>query len=1026
MLGDCTGDGFKGIATNADAFVSLFETSSAGGDCWCEPAVVVLLDREDLCKQEQDSSSYREPATDWCTTNQSSQSKPICPSKSTRRRYPDPFDDSEMDSDSDSDWDADPDYKDTPEYQSDPGWDRLLSLHGIGRKHIPADDWIIHTFPTMYYYNWPSSYNMEEIALQHRHRITTSASHYNIDIGIGIEKNEIQKNATLQAEANLLWATLATLTTLTLLWTTNTTSHRQQQQQQGRQGQRQRQRRGWWSVEMIFIVSCLAMFYSILQQQLRSTTTTSNNHNNNNNNELSVFGSPLGSAPWWLRNNTSSNSNSNSNSNKTNGTATTTTTIATTTATTTKATAEQIAATTTNAEQIAVAEIVATAEHEQQQRQQQQQRQRQQRRQQALAKKAAAAAAAAVEAAPNAAATTYTKTNTNTRDVVLLPQEPFDRSLRTSPRVPSQASREYYDRLKLASVRLREDDDDDDSNNSSNNHSNHSNSNHNQKAFWSSPQAGSARAAAAAVAAAAAAAADNGDEYYGHQWVYWTKKLIPSCGDARVKGKLDLFEHFFGPGPVLFLNDDQASKDPDLNNDNENYNGSSDAAVAVANSGSVTTKSIRNDDDDEDDDVVVVVNATLEDELKTNIMVNNFLDDYIYRIDPRRTGLEKHNNGAPGQLTSCTKKKTRRELRAIAVSDERFYRQLRSTFRFNDRIKSFVKTHKFAKRIVVGVHVRAGNGERGDFQIKKRGIQNPDVFYKNMVDTIRLLIGKMQQAAAAAVAAAAVEATTPTAQQQQQQKLLEPPLVFVATDDPAVLDVLTKLLREDSNNNNNTIDGGVATVVEVVSFPQTHMETGKGVTFKKQEFESNEQCRENWISQIVDSLILGMADALVCARYSSFTQSMPLMTLFSDSIRAQNEHNAWRGAPDERRDEYADYDYNNNDENNENNSPRFANRLLCDSDKDGGAMKCFDDYVDWIQNRNMMYVGRGRFSLGDTRYNIENYNNNNNNNNNNNRSRRCNNNNNNNSSSSNLLAAAATTTTTTTTPTPTTPTTIEQ
>lgn len=48
--------------------------------------------------------------------------------------------------DSDSDPDRETNSKGNP---ADPGWDQLLSLHGIDRERIP--DWIICTFPKMRY-----------------------------------------------------------------------------------------------------------------------------------------------------------------------------------------------------------------------------------------------------------------------------------------------------------------------------------------------------------------------------------------------------------------------------------------------------------------------------------------------------------------------------------------------------------------------------------------------------------------------------------------------------------------------------------------------------------------------------------------------------------------------------------------------------------------------------------------------------------------------------------------------------------
>eukprot|EP00536_Pseudo-nitzschia_multiseries_P017694 jgi/Psemu1/52083/gm1.52083_g len=488
-------------------------------------------------------------------------------------------------------------------------------------------------------------------------------------------------------------------------------------------------------------------------------------------------------------------------------------------------------------------------------------------------------------------------TITITTDV--LPPEPFDRSLRTSPRVPSQSSREYFDRMRLKSVRRWK----------------RRRKSQQRVMFYTAccglghrlvKQAGSVRVIKR--------------EGYDHLWVFWTQKRGSTCGSRRAKGNLDMFEHLFGPGPVLFLDDGQADRDPDLKNYNDH-----DAAVALALAVNEPGS---------------IVDAALEAEL-TTIQVNTFMDEY-HKNHSNRLRFKKHLNGDPNQRPRCIQKKTRREIQWHAVTDERFYRQLRSTFRFNDRIRSFVARHRFAERIVVGVHVRTGNGETGDFEKKRRGIAKQEVFYKNMVNALHQLVGKMQAARLPSASETGREATPPG------------PLVFVATDDPEVVDVLSELLGKFG--------------VEAVSFPQVHMEGGKGVTYRNNDFESDEQCQENWISQVIDSMILGMSDALVTARYSSFTQSQPLMALFSDSIRAQHK-NGWRGNPDERRVKHAanfEYSYDGPDM----SGSRFANRLFCNSDEEGHGMKCFDDYVDWLQDRNIIYVGQ-RYRLHSGRFKFE-------------------------------------------------------
>jgi len=305
---------------------------------------------------------------------------------------------------------------------------------------------------------------------------------------------------------------------------------------------------------------------------------------------------------------------------------------------------------------------------------------------------------------------------------------------------------------------------------------------------------------------------------------------------------------------------------------------------------------------------------------------------FQYLEDHGLDGLMKHTDGSNDQDRICFAKKEREVLREIAVADERFYRQLRSIFRYNDRIRAFVEEHEFAHRIVVGVHVRTGNGEKTDFELKKRKINQQDTVLKQMAGTIHKLIESIARA-------------------RPSPRVVIAPLVFVATDEESVVNVLAGPLEELG--------------AEVIHFPQEYMESGRGVTYAKSDFASDDECLEGWISQVIDSMLLGMADAIVAARYSSFTQSLPLMTLFSDSIRAQQK-DGWRQGIQQRN----IFRSSEKGANHRDDDPRFANRLFCEADGSGVSMKCFDDYVDWALNDKPLVVGSD-FSLGRVRYQIE-------------------------------------------------------
>jgi hypothetical protein len=182
----------------------------------------------------------------------------------------------------------------------------------------------------------------------------------------------------------------------------------------------------------------------------------------------------------------------------------------------------------------------------------------------------------------------------------------------------------------------------------------------------------------------------------------------------------------------------------------------------------------------------------------------------------------------------------------VLVFEKAIFRLLRTLFRFNDRVRAFTNEHSFSERLVFGIHIRSGNGENGDFTLKKRGFHDIDSWIENRALSLSRLASKMRS----------------------NRSLSKPPLLFVATDETAVVDKLT----------NTTKPHGFSTV----SFPQRRPEEGTGVSYKSA--YKGESCHESWVAQFIDSIILGVSDVVVAGRYSSFTQAIPLFTVLADSI----------------------------------------------------------------------------------------------------------------------------------------------
>ncbi len=181
-------------------------------------------------------------------------------------------------------------------------------------------------------------------------------------------------------------------------------------------------------------------------------------------------------------------------------------------------------------------------------------------------------------------------------------------------------------------------------------------------------------------------------------------------------------------------------------------------------------------------------------------------------------------------------------------SDIRFYQQLQSRFVFRKHLDQFMLDHGFHEHRVIGIHLRAGNGEEEHFTYAGRHIANETIFISNLVELIKrfLILDDSQEKA-------------------------KPPLIFLATDTPYLVPTMANL----------TLHFGVSTVV----FPQIRVADHQGVTFSA--FSgTGRKCLLGWQAMMADMILLSETDLLIAARHSSFTQSMPISLLFH---RKENE-----------------------------------------------------------------------------------------------------------------------------------------
>lgn len=188
-----------------------------------------------------------------------------------------------------------------------------------------------------------------------------------------------------------------------------------------------------------------------------------------------------------------------------------------------------------------------------------------------------------------------------------------------------------------------------------------------------------------------------------------------------------------------------------------------------------------------------------------------------------------------GSVGTCDKCSTPDALRKIQT-DEQFYSELVDRFSYKERLEAFREEHHFNNHTVIGLHIRAGNGEQGDFLWKNRGISDEDAFLELVASGLEDI----------------------------SQDFLVPPLLFVATDTFSLIGRLRERLEG---------------AMPVVSYPQAHPEEGTGVA-RLWRSSAGEECLTNWESVISDMMMVSTSDMVVAGRASTFVHSMPMSLAF--------------------------------------------------------------------------------------------------------------------------------------------------
>jgi hypothetical protein len=173
-------------------------------------------------------------------------------------------------------------------------------------------------------------------------------------------------------------------------------------------------------------------------------------------------------------------------------------------------------------------------------------------------------------------------------------------------------------------------------------------------------------------------------------------------------------------------------------------------------------------------------------------------------------------------------------------ADIELFNSIRDRFRDQEKIDNFRRDNNFLNHTVIGLHIRAGNGERGDFIRKNRTIQDINAWCQHMAD---LLV-------------------------DMSNDFTDPPILFIATDTVHIISKLQTMLKDK---------------MDVIYLAQDRLVQGEGVLFGAYGSvnDNGDECLNGWLDSFTDMILLSHADIVVAGRPSSFTQSLPMTLALS-------------------------------------------------------------------------------------------------------------------------------------------------
>uniref|UniRef100_A0A7S4EJU7 Uncharacterized protein n=1 Tax=Pseudo-nitzschia australis TaxID=44445 RepID=A0A7S4EJU7_9STRA len=240
-------------------------------------------------------------------------------------------------------------------------------------------------------------------------------------------------------------------------------------------------------------------------------------------------------------------------------------------------------------------------------------------------------------------------------------------------------------------------------------------------------------------------------------------------------------------------------------------------------------------------------------------------------------------------------------LNKVMYSDVQFYHRLVENYRFQLEIQDFQIQYKWSERpLVIGLHLRAGNGEGAHFEESGRA-SSKGYNETTMITRLMKLINKVTAHEIKRRRERNEDIRLENQRHHEQSDVLAP-LLFVATDTAHLIPLIekaTKLATNDDGNSrlslnelhflNATTTRPKTVPLQIVTWPQNRLPKNSGVGFDILKGKGD-RCLESWKSAMSDVLMLSKVDVLIAAKRSTFTQSLPLALGF-DRNRKDTEIN---------------------------------------------------------------------------------------------------------------------------------------